>query len=86
MRGKTAISINAARMASVIDPVSCRTAAAVNAAARPNATVISIPSANNVGPKIFCASADAANINGRPGSIQSRVGHSPNSIWRPPVM
>ena len=40
--------------------------------------------------KIFCLvdapNAEAANISGRPGSIQSRVGHSPNSIWRPPLM
>ncbi len=86
MRGKTAISINAARIASVIDPVSCRTAAAVHAAATANATEIRMPSAKSVDPKIFCASADAANISGSPGSIQSRVGHSPNSIWRPPVM
>ena len=28
----------------------------------------------------FCANADAANISGNPGSIQSRVGHSPNTF------
>ena len=33
-----------------------------------------------------CASAEAPNKSGRPGSIQSRVGHSPNSICRPPLM
>ena len=73
-------------MASISEPVSCRTAATVKAAARPNAIETSIASANSVDPKIRCASADAPNMSGRPGSIQSRVGHSPNSICRPPLM
>ena len=48
-------------------------------------TSATVTSLRSVGPPTHSASAEVANINGRPRSTKSRTGQSPKSICRPPT-